>query len=194
MSNPDLHPGRHVSLCDALDRLLQTGVMAMGEVMLSVADVDMVCVRVQLVISAVDSLRTTAPELVPANPPRYATTSPSADAIACEAARSDAEVLAPAIAEAPGARVATDAAAPGRDAKSAQALGKLVLTVIKLLHDLLERQALHRIEAGTLSSEQIERLGMTLMRQANEIERLRKEFGLEGEELNLDLGPLGKLI
>ena len=73
-------------------------------------------------------------------------------------------------------------------------LGQLVLTVVKLLHELLERQAIRRIEAGSLSDQQIERLGLTLMRQAQEIERLRKEFGLEDEDLNLDLGPLGKLL
>ena len=73
-------------------------------------------------------------------------------------------------------------------------LGQLVLTLVKLLHELLERQALRRIDAGSLTDEQIERLGLTLMRQAEEIERLRKEFGLEEEDLNLDLGPLGKVF
>jgi hypothetical protein len=73
-------------------------------------------------------------------------------------------------------------------------LGQLVLALVKLLHELLERQAIRRIEAGSLTDEQIERLGLTLMRQAQEIERLRKEFGLEEDDLNLDLGPLGKLL
>ena len=73
-------------------------------------------------------------------------------------------------------------------------LGQLVLTVIKLLHELLERQALRRIDAGSLTEEQIERLGLTLMRQAEEIDRLRHEFGLEEKDLNLDLGPLGSLF
>ena len=73
-------------------------------------------------------------------------------------------------------------------------LGQLVLTVVKLLHELLERQALRRIDAGSLTEEQIERLGVTLMGQAAEIDRLRRDFGLEEEDLNLDLGPLGKLF
>ena len=55
-------------------------------------------------------------------------------------------------------------------------------------------KTIRRIEAGSLSDEQTERLGLTLMKQAQEIERLRKEFGLEDEDLNLDLGPLGKLL
>jgi hypothetical protein len=78
------------------------------------------------------------------------------------------------------------------DAKNG--LGQLVLTLVKLLHELMERQAIRRVEGGSLSEQQIERLGLTLMKQAQEIERLRKEFGLEEEDLNLDLGPLGRLL
>jgi len=73
-------------------------------------------------------------------------------------------------------------------------LGQLVLTLVKLLHELLERQGIRRIEAGTLSDDEIERLGLTLMKQAQEISRLRQEFGLEEEDLNIDLGPLGQLL
>ena len=73
-------------------------------------------------------------------------------------------------------------------------LGQLVLTLVMVLHELLERQAIRRVEAGSLSAEQVERLGLALMQQSQEIERLRKEFGLEEEDLNLDLGPLGQLL
>ena len=73
-------------------------------------------------------------------------------------------------------------------------LGQLVLTLVKLLHELLERQAIRRVESGSLSDRQTEELGLVLMRQAQEIERLRKEFGLEEDDLNLDLGPLGRLL
>jgi hypothetical protein len=73
-------------------------------------------------------------------------------------------------------------------------LGQLVLTLVKLLHELLERQAIRRIEAGSLSDDEIEAVGVTLMRQSEELERLRLEFGLEEEDLNIDLGPLGKLL
>ena len=73
-------------------------------------------------------------------------------------------------------------------------LGQLVLTLIRLIHELLERQAIRRIDAGVLNEDEIDRIGVTLMRQAEEIDRLRKEFNLEEEDLNLDLGPLGKLL
>lgn len=73
-------------------------------------------------------------------------------------------------------------------------LARLVLALVKLLHELLERQAIRRLEAGSLTEAEIERLGLTLMRQAEEIERLRRAFHLTDEDLNLDLGPLGRLL
>jgi hypothetical protein len=72
-------------------------------------------------------------------------------------------------------------------------LAQLVLTVVELIRELLERQALRRIDAGTLSEAEVERLGQTFLRLAEEIEQLKRYFGFSNEDLNLDLGPLGKL-
>jgi hypothetical protein len=73
-------------------------------------------------------------------------------------------------------------------------LAQLVLALVNLLHELLERQALARIESGRLSEPDCERLGLTLMRQSEQIDALREGFGLSREDLNIDLGPLGKLV
>jgi hypothetical protein len=73
-------------------------------------------------------------------------------------------------------------------------LAQLVLTVVELLRQLMERQALRRVEAGNLDDETIERLGQTLMALEARMEELKEIFGLEDEDLNLDLGPLGRLI
>jgi gas vesicle protein GvpK len=73
-------------------------------------------------------------------------------------------------------------------------LAQLVLTIIKLLHELMERQAIARMDAGDLSETEIERLGTTLMKQSEQIDHLREAFGLSEEDLNLDLGPLGRLL
>jgi hypothetical protein len=73
-------------------------------------------------------------------------------------------------------------------------LGKLVLTLVEFLRQVLEHQAVRRMEGGTLSDEEIERLGLSLMRLQERLEEIKKEFGLEGEDLNIDLGPLGRLI
>ncbi len=73
-------------------------------------------------------------------------------------------------------------------------LARLVLTVIELLRQLMERQALRRVEGGDLSEEQEERIGTTLMLLEDRMEILRTRFGLEPEDLNIDLGPLGSLL
>ena len=73
-------------------------------------------------------------------------------------------------------------------------LAQLVLTIIELLRQLMERQALRRIDGGTLSDEEIERLGRTFMELDKRMEELRHEFGLDAEDLNLNLGPLGNLL
>lgn len=69
-------------------------------------------------------------------------------------------------------------------------LAQLVLTLVKLLHELLEKQAIRRMESGALGDEQLERLGLALMRQAQEIERMCEAFGLTQEDLKLDLGGI----
>jgi len=88
----------------------------------------------------------------------------------------------------PARRLALDAENAGKG------LTQLVLTLVRLLHELLERQAIHRLEAGTLSDDEIERVGLALQAQADEIERLCQVLDIELEDLNLDLGPLGRLL
>jgi hypothetical protein len=73
-------------------------------------------------------------------------------------------------------------------------LAQLVLTIVELLRQLMERQALRRIDDGTLSEEQVERLGRTFMLLAERMQELREEFGLDEKDLNLNLGPLGDLL
>ena len=78
--------------------------------------------------------------------------------------------------------------------KVEQGLAKLVLTLIELIRRLLERQALKRMEAGSLTDEEIERVGETFMKLDLRMEELKAAFGLQGEDLNLNLGPLGDLM
>jgi hypothetical protein len=73
-------------------------------------------------------------------------------------------------------------------------LAQLVLTIVELLRQLMERQALRRVEAGNLDDETIERLGRTLMALESRMDELKQTFGLADEDLNLDLGPLGRLL
>jgi uncharacterized protein YjiS (DUF1127 family) len=73
-------------------------------------------------------------------------------------------------------------------------LAQLVLTLVELLRQLMERQALRRMDEGTLDDDEIERLGQTFMKLAERMDELKAEFGLRDEDLNLDLGPLGRLM
>jgi hypothetical protein len=70
----------------------------------------------------------------------------------------------------------------------------LVLTLVELLRQLMERQALRRVDAGDLDDDQVENIGRTLMALDDRMAELREHFGLEPEDLNIDLGPLGPLL
>jgi hypothetical protein len=73
-------------------------------------------------------------------------------------------------------------------------LFKLVLTIVELVRQLMERQALRRIDQGDLTDEQIEDLGQGLMRLEQAMTSLRERFDLKPADLNIDLGPLGSLL
>jgi hypothetical protein len=75
-----------------------------------------------------------------------------------------------------------------------QGLAKLVLTLIELIRRLLEKQAIRRIEAGSLTDDQVERMGETFLKLEQKMNELKATFGLEDEDLNLSLGPLGDLM
>lgn len=85
-------------------------------------------------------------------------------------------------------RISTDPDSVERD------LVKLVLTLVELLRQLMERQALHRVDEGDLTEEQEERLGNTLMILQDRMDELCARYDLAREDLNLDLGPLGTLL
>jgi len=72
-------------------------------------------------------------------------------------------------------------------------LARLVLTVIELLREILEHQAIRRMDGGTLTEEQVERLGLALLKLNERMDELKTTFGLTDEDLNIDLGPLGRL-
>jgi hypothetical protein len=80
----------------------------------------------------------------------------------------------------------------GEDA--ARGLAQLVLTLVELLRQLMERQAIRRVEAGGLDDEQLERLGQALMALEQRMDELKEHFDFRDEDLNLDLGPLGNLL
>ena len=73
-------------------------------------------------------------------------------------------------------------------------VAKLVLTLVEFIRQVLEHQAIRRMEGGSLSEEEVERLGLALMRLQERLAEIKDAFGLEDEDLNVDLGPLGRLV
>ena len=89
----------------------------------------------------------------------------------------------------------TDTARWNADPDEVQrSVARLVLTLVEFVRQLLERQALRRLEGGTLTPEETEAIGVALMRLEETVRDLAARFGLEPDELNLDLGPLGRLL
>lgn len=81
------------------------------------------------------------------------------------------------------------------DPKNAEkGLAKLVLTLVELIRKLLEKQAVRRVEGGSLSDEEIEKIGEALTKLENKMRELKEIFGLKDEELNINLGPFGDLM
>jgi hypothetical protein len=85
-------------------------------------------------------------------------------------------------------RINTNAATAEKD------LAKLVLTLVELVRQLMERQALRRVNAGSVSDDDVERMGETFLRLDHKMAELRAVFGLREDELNLNLGPIGNLL
>ncbi len=73
-------------------------------------------------------------------------------------------------------------------------VSQLVLTLVEFVRQVLEHQAVRRMEGGTLTDEETERLGLALLRLEERLDTIRQVFGLEKEDLNIDLGPLGRLV
>jgi hypothetical protein len=92
----------------------------------------------------------------------------------------------------------TPSAGPGRwnaDPEDVQrSVVRLVLALVEFLRRLLERQAIRRMEAGTLTADQVESLGLALMKLEGAVDDIAAQFGIAREELNIDLGPLGRLL
>lgn len=194
------------SLCEALDRVLDTGAVVDGNLTVSVADVDLLYLDLRLLLASFDAARragavTSDPggRRSSGSPPPSGRPAPS-DTARCPAPPADAVVRGVHVPDRDGRPLesADSEAHPVSAQSSKESLGnglaRLVLTLINLLHELLERQALRRMAGGSLSDGQIERLGLALMGQAAEIDHLRDVFGLGREDLRLSLGTAGHSI
>jgi hypothetical protein len=209
---------RNFTLLELLDRLLDKGVMVKGEIVLAVADIDLVYLNLGLLLSSVKSIEQAASRgdngatrqlpWQPPNPRGFLDEPPPQ-------VKKEEGVTASLLPKNYQNENGTQEEMPARalpadnteeldhhfgpkatiDPKNVEkGLAKLVLTLVDLVRKLMEKQAIRRIESGQLNSEEIEKMGSTFFLIDERMEQLKEAFGLQGEELNLDLGPLGELL
>jgi len=187
-----------VRLSEALDSVLNKGVVVNGDITLSVADVDLVFVGLKVLLASVDVANRIKGEPGPISKEQPLTEKkvpggkPATESAYFSHSSSEEDQF-PVL-----ERGIEKAATPlphieMEESKPERGLAKLVLTVVELVRRLMEKQAIRRIDGGGLADEEIERLGNTFRKLEERMEDLKRVFGLEGEELELDLGPLGKL-
>ncbi len=220
MSADEISLNRDTSLVEVLDRVIHKGVVLQGDATLSVADVDLIYLGLKLVLVSADRLKPghVAPPMEQAPTPGVSLT-PSVGAAAKTAAGSAAkppmqpvrvktrsdDAPPPPASPLKLAAVETfdedDELAPCLDEMKAaprtnteKGLAQLVLTLVELLRELMERQAVRRLDGGALTEEEIARMSEHFAQIAERMDELCEIFGLERDDLNLDLGPLGNLL
>jgi hypothetical protein len=191
-----------LELSDLLSHVLDKGVVLKGEVMLAVADIDLVRLDLGLLLTAVETVLgrggalagpARAGLLGAAGPRERPVIGPSGSTMESQVVQTldapeDAAITPlETVAEGLPPRLNTD------PDKVENGLAKLVLTLIEVLRKVLEHQAVRRMEGGHLSDEEVERLGIALLRLNDRMQDMKGIFGLTDDDLQIDLGPLGKL-
>lgn len=174
-------PDTRVSLIDALDKVLEKGAVISGDVAIRITDVDLVYLGLRVLLTSISKAEELSGKRF--SDTKRAPTKEELDYLArLNRAIRRAEANIPKLIE-------TDT-----PEKAEKGLAQLVLTLVELLRRLLEREAMRRITRGSLAQIETEKLGMTLKALEKKIEELKAVFGIDDEELNLDLGPLGNLM
>jgi hypothetical protein len=199
LSAGDIFGDERLELADLLSHVLDKGVVLKGEVMLAVADIDLIRLDVGLLLTAVETALKSgvAGESLSLGlrPARSAhgiagTSGSTMESQVVESLPAPKDVaMTPleAVAEGLPPRLNTD------PDKIENGLAKLVLTLIEVLRKVLEHQAVRRMEGGHLSDEEVERLGVALLRLNDRMQDMKGIFGLTDDDLQIDLGPLGRL-
>jgi hypothetical protein len=192
-----------VDLVELLDRTLGTGVVAAGDLTLSVAGVELVYLNLRALLSSVATLEAegiafpehggTGVEPGPGRLSRPAPAPTRAPAFGTRRSEAPRRPRPLALAGVPASGAGVDEREETDDERLERGLAQLVLTVTELLRDLMERQALRRVEAGSLEPERVERLGRAFERLEQQMKELKRSFGFGDEDLTLRLGPLVEL-
>ena len=176
-----IYKNDNVTLVDALDKVLEKGAIINGDIVIRVADVDLVFLGLRLILTSISkaeelsgkSFSNSDKELTPEDI-KYI------EKLKGEIRRAEENI--PKL---------IDASDPK---KAEQGLAQLILTLVELIRKLMEKEAFRRVKRGTLSPAEMQKLGLSLKAVKMKIKEIQAIFGIEDEELNLDLGPLGNLM
>lgn len=170
-----------VTLVDALDKVLEKGAIINGEMVLTVADVDLVFLGLRLILTSVSRAEELSGEGL-SSKDREPTPEDIEHIQRLQREIRKAEENIPKLIDL------------GNPKKTEQGIAKLILTLVELIRRLMEKEAYRRVRRGTLFPTEIEKLGLSLKAVKKKIKEIQVIFGIEDEELNLDLGPLGNLM
>lgn len=170
-----------VTLVDALDKVLEKGAVINGDVMIRVADVDLVYLGLRLILTSISKAEELSGKSFsntnrPATPEEIAYLAKLSE----EIKKAEANI--------------TKNIDAGNPKETEKGIAQLVLTIVELIRRLMEKEAFRRVQRGKLSQIEIQKLGMSLKAIEKKIKEIQTLFGIEDEELNLDLGPLGNLM
>jgi len=171
----------NVTLVDALDKVLEKGAVINGDITMRVADVDLVFLGLRLILASVSKAEELSGRSF-SNPDKELTPEDIDYMERLQREIRKAEENIPKLIDL------------GNPKKTEQGLAKLVLTLVELIRKLMEKEAFRRVKRGTLSSVEVQKLGLSLKAMKTKIKEIQTIFGIEDEELNLDLGPLGNLM
>ncbi|MEW6410782.1 MAG: gas vesicle protein GvpJ [Nitrospirota bacterium] len=176
-----INRSNNVTLVDALDRVLEKGAVINGDVAIRVADVDLVYLGLRLILTSISKAEELSGKSF-SNPDKELTPEDIEyiERLQREIKKSEENIPKLINADSP------------REAE--QGIAKLVLTLVELIRKLMEKEAFRRVKRGTLSPAEIQKLGLSLKAVKKKIKEIQMVFGIEDEELNLDLGPLGNLM
>lgn len=168
-----------VTLVDALDKVMEKGAVVDGELAIRVADVDLIFIGLKLLITSISRAEMMR----------------SGEAANKKMSREDEEHIRGLEREIKKAEKSLPKIIEAADPKKAEkGIAQLVLTLVKLIKELMYRETRRRIKKGNLSEVEIRKLGLTFKALDKKLQELKAVFGLKEEELNLDLGPLGNLM
>jgi len=171
----------NVTLVDALDKVLEKGAVITGDIVIRVADVDLVFLGLRLILTSISKAEELSGKSF-SDPDKEFTPEDIEYIQKLQREIRRAEENIPKLIDL------------GNPKKTEQGLAKLILTLVELIRRLMEKEAYRRVKRGKLSNIEIQKLGLSLKAVQKKIKEVQTIFGIEDEELNLDLGPLGNLM